>query len=89
MIFDYFFRFMCCLSFILRTLNPRKIPKEMFTIPSAVTMKFGLVNTINPRKIPQKPAIRKNRVMIMSLRREGLFISDFDFVTLLNIESYM
>lgn len=74
------------MSFILRTLNPKKIPSEMFTIPSAVKIKFGLVKTINPMKIPQKPAIRNNTVMIPSLRREGLFISDFDFMTLLNID---
>lgn len=84
--FDYFFPFRRCLSFILKILNPRKIPREIFTIPRAVTMKFGLVNTINPKKIPQKPAIRKSSVIIVSLRRDGLFISNFDFVTLLNIE---
>jgi len=58
----------------------------MFTIPSAVKMKFGLVKTTNPMKIPQKPAMRNNTVMIPSLRREGLCISDFDFMALLNIE---
>ena len=61
----------------------------MFTIPSAVKMKFGLVKTINPMKIPQKPAMRNNTVMIPSLRREGFFISDFDFMALLNIECVM
>jgi len=43
----------------------------MFTNPSAVKMKFGLVNTINPKKIPQNPAMRKSSVMITSLLREG------------------
>jgi hypothetical protein len=86
MIFNYFLRFSCCLSFILRTLKPKKIPSDMFTIPRAVKMKFGLVNTINPMKIPQNPAIRNNTVMIPSLLREGVCISDFDFMALLNIE---
>jgi hypothetical protein len=74
------------LLFILRILNPKKIPSEIFTIPSAVKTKFGLVKTINPMKIPQKPPIRKNIVIMPSLRREGLFISDFDFMILLNIK---
>lgn len=74
------------MAFILRILNPKKIPSEMFTIPSAVKKKFGLVNTINPIKIPQKPPMKKNIVMIPSLRMEGLLNSNFDFVILLNIE---
>ena len=67
-------------------MNPKKIPNEMFTIPSAVKMKFGCVNTTKPIKMPQNPAIRNITVMIPSLRRDGLFTSDFDFMTLLNIE---
>lgn len=67
-------------------MNPRKIPREMLTIPSAVKMKFGFVKTINPMNIPQKPAIRNNTVIIPSRLRDGFFISDFDFMVLLNIE---
>ncbi len=58
----------------------------MFTIPSAVKMKFGVLNTINPINMPQNPAIKNITVMINCLRREGLFTSGFDFVTLLNIQ---
>ncbi len=58
----------------------------MFTIPSAVKMKFGLVNTTSPMNRPQNPAMKNMTVMITSLRLEGLLISDFDFMTLLNIE---
>jgi hypothetical protein len=64
------------------------MPSEIFTIPSAVKKKFGLVNTISPIKIPQKPPMKKNIVMIPSLRVEGLLNSNFDFMTLLNIERY-
>ena len=74
------------MAFILRILNPKKMPSEMFTIPSAVKMKFGLVNTINPMKIPQNPPMKKNTVIIPSLRVEGILNSNFDFMTLLNIE---
>lgn len=66
---------------VLRILNPKKIPKEMFTNPSAVRMKFGLANAINPKKIPQKPATRKKSVIIPSLRREGEVINIFIYIT--------
>ena len=58
----------------------------MFTIPSAVKMKFGLAKTTSPIKIPPNPALRNTTVMMPNLRREGVPISDFDFVTLLNIK---
>jgi len=58
----------------------------MFTIPSAVRMKLGLVNTINPMNMPQNPPMKNITVMIPSLRVEVLVISNFDFVALLNIE---
>jgi len=58
----------------------------MFTIPSAVRMKLGLVNTINPMNMPQNPPMKNIAVMIPSLRVEVLVISNFDFVALLNIE---
>jgi hypothetical protein len=67
-------------------LNPRKIPSEIFTIPSAVKIKLGLVKIINPTKIPQKPAMKNISVIIDNLRYDGFFIRDFDFMTLLNIE---
>jgi hypothetical protein len=74
------------LAFILRILNPKKIPSEIFTIPSAVKKKLGVLDKINPVKIPQKPPMKKNIVMIPSLRMEGLLNINFDFVALLNIE---
>ncbi|CUR52347.1 protein of unknown function [Nitrosotalea devaniterrae] len=58
----------------------------MFTMPSAVKMKFGWVNTTSPMNKPQTPAIKNITVMITCLRRDGLFISGFDFMTLLNIQ---
>ena len=70
----------------LRIRNPRKIPSEMFTIPSAVRIKLGVVDAINPMNIPQNPPIKNITVMIPNLRLEGLVISDFDFMALLNIE---
>lgn len=66
--------------------NPRKIPSEMFTIPSAVRIKLGVVDAINPMNMPQNPPMKNITVIIPSLRVEGLVISDFDFMTLLNIE---
>jgi hypothetical protein len=66
--------------------NPKNIPSDMFTIPSAVKMKFGLVNTINPMNIPQNPAMKNITVIIPNLRLEGVPISGFDFLALLNIE---
>ena len=76
------------MAFILIILNPKKIPSEMFTIPSAVKKKFGLVNTIKPMKIPQNPPMKKNNVIIPNLRVEGLLNNNFDFMALLNIERY-
>lgn len=58
----------------------------MLTIPSAVKKKFGLTKTINPRKIPAHPARRNITVIIPHLRLDGVGISDFDFVALLNIK---
>lgn len=58
----------------------------MFTMPSAVKMKFGLVNTTNPMNMPQNPAMKNMTVMIVNLRLDGAVISDFDFMALLNIE---
>jgi len=58
----------------------------MFTIPSAVRIKLGVVDAINPMNMPQNPPIKNITVMIPSLRLEGLVISDFDFMALLNIE---
>jgi len=58
----------------------------MFTIPSAVRIKLGVVDAINPMNMPQNPPMKNITVMIPSLRLEGLVISDFDFMALLNIE---
>ncbi len=58
----------------------------MFTIPSAVRIKFGLVNTTSPMNMPQNPAMKNMTVMIVNLRLEGVVIIDFDFMTLLNIK---
>jgi len=58
----------------------------MFTIPSAVRIKLGVVDTINPMNMHQNPPIKNITVMIPNLRLEGLVISDFDFMALLNIE---
>jgi hypothetical protein len=77
-IFDYLLRVDAC-GFFLSTRNPRKIPSEIFTIPRAVKMKFGLIETISPMKIPVHPAMRNITVMIPSLRRDGVGIDDFSF----------
>lgn len=66
--------------------NPKNIPSDMFTIPSAVRIKFGLVNTTSPMNMPQNPAMKNMTVMIVNLRLEGVVIIDFDFMTLLNIK---
>jgi len=45
-----------------------------------------VVDAINPMNMPQNPPMKNITVMIPSLRLEGLVISDFDFMALLNIE---
>ncbi|SMH71504.1 protein of unknown function [Candidatus Nitrosotalea okcheonensis] len=45
-----------------------------------------MVNTISPINMPQNPAMKNMTVIIPNLRLEGLLISDFVFMTLLNIE---
>jgi|GEM_PF-4841460 len=86
MIYDYFRRSIIFCLFLLRMRNPKNIPSDMFTMPSAVKMKFGLVNTTSPMNMPQNPAMKNMTVMIVNLRLEGVAISDFDFGALLNIE---
>lgn len=86
MIYDYFRRSIIFCLFLLRMRNPKNIPSDMFTMPSAVRMKFGLVNTTSPMNMPQNPAMKNMTVMIVNLRLEGVVISDFDFMALLNIE---